>query len=408
MFNRDSKHFVFLKILSFVLIFVLTISVFSLTAFAGEYTDTNKSKYHLANWYGLDELPYGENSGVVYLKFHNGSKWIDLTICFNKCTPMAQYVGSLDSPSNYENNVIIKDFACSHLWGLKSGAKVSLGNSFYFSCVSDSPVLYTFGNTGENWKELKWSYVSTPVYRDFETVDGQLGTLPSYKTCYVYLDVPLSTIGFHMQTDARWYCYSNQLMVNNLSGNYSKDNIDLIAITYNVPRDSNYSGTDSYNTVKTDIAEYAYACYPSSECLRDWQLWDLENKNFKKISDSLSMLDNLYFSLGGIEGAIYDQNEKLDQMNETLNQIMHPEDYPSGGLLNDKSYSDQIDGVIGDINTDTSASQYITSLSASFIVIRGIWDKIVNTFGFAPVIGLLLFLAFVAYLLGRALKGRSE
>ena len=87
---------------------------------------------------------------------------------------------------------------------------------------------------------------------------------------------------------------------------------------------------------------------------------------------------------------------------------MHPEDYPSGGLLNDKSYSDQIDGVIGEVKTDTSASQYITSLSASFIVIRGIWDKIVNTFGFASVIGLLLFLAFVAYLLGRALKGRSE
>lgn len=407
--DYEKKSIIVLKkVLCVVLTLSLIVTVFTISVTAGEYNDVNKSKYHLANWYGLDELPYGENSGVVYLKFHNGSKWIDLTICFNKCTPMAQYVGSLDSPSNYENNVIIKDFACSHLWGLKSGLKVSLGNSFYFSCVSDSPVLYTFGNTGENWKELKWSYVSTPVYRDFETVDGQLGTLPSYKTCYVYLDVPLSTIGFHMQTDARWYCYSNQLMVNNLSGNYTKDNIDLIAITYNVPRDSQYSGTDSYNTAKTDVAEYAYACYPSSDCLRDWQLWDLENKNFKKISDSLSNLDNFYFSLGNIEGAVYEQNEMLNQMNDTLNQIMHPEDYPTDGLLKDKSLSDKVDGLLGDVKTDTSASQYITSLSASFIVIRGLWDKIVNSFGFAPVIGLLLFLAFVAYLLGRALKGRSE
>ena len=120
------------------------------------------------------------------------------------------------------------------------------------------------------------------------------------------------------------------------------------------------------------------------------------------------LLLNLYFSLGNIEGAIYEQNEMINQMNDTLSQIMHPEDYPAGGLLNDKSFSDKLDGVLGDINTDTSASQYITSLSASFIVIRGIWDKIVNSFGFAPVIGLLLFLAFVAYLLGRALKGRSE
>lgn len=408
MFNRDSKHFVFLKILSFVLIFVLTISVFSLTAFAGEYTGTNKSKYHLANWYGLDELPYGENSGVVYLKFHNGSKWIDLTICFDKCTPMSQYVGSLDSVSNHENNVIIKDFLCSHLWGLKAGGSISFIQNVLFSCVSDSPVLYTYGNTGENWHELPWSYVSTVAYRDYETVDGQLGTLPSYKTCYVYLDTSLKDLGFNLISGSKWWVYSNQLMVNNLSGNYTKDHIDYYAMTFNIPRDSQYAGSSAFPSKGSDITEYAYACYPSSECLRDWQLWDLENENFKKISESLSALDNLYFSLGSIEGAIYEQNEMLKDMNDTLNKIMNPEEYPSGGLLNDKSYSDQVDGVIGEVKTDTSASQYITSLSASFIVIRGIWDKIVNTFGFAPVIGLLLFLAFVAYLLGRALKGRSE
>lgn len=404
-FGNDNEYkfgTVLKKVLCIALTLALVVAVFTISATAGEYTSVNKSKYHLANWYGLDELPYGNDTGVVYLHTFT-TKNIDLTITFDKCTPMSQYVGSLDSPSNYDNNVIIKDFVCSHLWGIK--LKTSNGH-FLFSCVSDSPILYTYGNTGENWKTLTWSYVSTPVYRSFETVDGSLGTQPSYKTCYVYLDIDLSTIGFNVSSGSLYSVRSNYLAIDNLSGNYTKNNTELYAISFQRPLDSQ-ANEYRLDTSSTWVP-YLFSCYPTSSCLRDWQLFDLENKNFKKILDCLSTLDDLYFSLGGIEGAIYDQNEKLDQMNETLNQIMHPEDYPSGGLLNDKSYSDKVDGLLGDVKSDTSASQYITSLSASFIVIRGIWDKIVNSFGFAPVIGLLLFLAFVAYLLGRALKGRSE
>ena len=390
------------KCLCIVLTLSLIVTVFSISATAGEYTGTNKSKYHLANWYGLDELPYGSNTGVVYLHTYT-NKHIDLTICYDKCTPMSKYMGSLDSADNHIQNALIKDFTCSHLVGFKKALNT---RSVLLSVVSDSPILYTYGNTGENWKTLPWTYCSSVVQYDSTTVDGQLVTVPSYKTVYVYLDIDLSTIGFSVPQNGKFACYSNKLAIENLSGNYRKDNIDLFCISFQVPLDSQF-GDSGYST-NNDVCNYIFACYPTSQCLRDWQLWSLENENFNKINEALSTLQNLYFSLGNIEGAIYEQNEMINQMNDTLSQIMHPEDYPAGGLLNDKSFSDKLDGVLGDISSDTSAGNFINTLSASFMVIRGIWDKIVSTFGLYSVIGLLLFLAFTAYLFGRALKGRDS
>lgn len=408
MFNSSNDkvnnvHKVSLKVFCTFLTLALVITGFIIPVSAGQYTDHNRSNYHLANWYGLDELPYGNDSGVVYLKTYNGKKWVDLTICFNKLTPLSDYVGSLADVSNYNGaNIIIKEFTYNYMWGLQSGAR-SNGNSFYFSCISDTPVYYTYGNTGEDWKTLPWTYVSSPIRHD--KGDGTT-VVPSYKTCYVYLDIDLGKFGFSVPTDTRWWCYSNKLMTNFLSSNYKKDNVDLISISFNTPADSKYDGITTYNTAKTDVLSYAYCCYPSSECLRDWTRWDEENSYYQIFSQHLTSIvynqDQIFEQIQFISNDTYEIKELLK------NIASGGKDYPGNGLLNDKTYSDQIDGVMGDIKTDTSASQYIANLSASFIVIRGIWDKIVNTFGFAPVIGLLLFLAFVAYLLGRALKGRSD
>lgn len=410
--DYEKKSIIVLKkVLCVVLTLSLIVTVFTISATAGQYTYINQSKYHLANWYGLDELPYGNDTGVVYLRYHNGSKWIDLTICFDKCTPISQYLGSLDDSNNYQSNSIIKDFNVTHLWGLTASHYTTNGvtyNSFALSVVSDSPVLYTYGNTGENWKQLPWNYVSTPVQRstwNYDLQNGNVfpGSFPSYKTCYVSLNTVLP--GFYFSNNTTYWIYSNKLMVNNLSGNYSKDNVDFYGMTFNIPKDSQYSGSTFIFPDGTDVFDYALACYPSSEALRDWQLMAKQNSWYTKFFDSLSKIEanqqkTLTFQT--------DVKSKLDEMNDTLNQIMNPEDYPSGGLLNDKSYSDKVDGVIGDISTDTSASNFINTLSASFIVIRGIWDKIVGIFGLYSVIGLLLFLAFTAYLFGRALKGRDD
>lgn len=400
------------KVISLVLTLVLVVAVFSISAFAGEYTDVNKSKYHLANWYGLNELPYGENSGVVYLKGWNGSKWLDLTICFNKCTPLAEVVGdsgSVFDSTGITNNAIIDNFTYDHMWGLKSGDTAN-GNSFYFSCITDSPVYYTYGNTGEQWKTMTWSYVSEVVYvsRYSYTYDSELEhniisvePQKQYRTVYVYLDVSLGSLGFDVVTGTgkAWYVYSNYLMINNLSGNYEKDTYELHAISFNTPKDSNYTGNYQYPSTKQDVYYYAYACYPTSDCLRDWQLYSLESKKYDLLNEMLPSLEQqLYF--------ISDNTSEIVDLLQTI--VTGGEDYPSGGLLNDKTYSDKVDSVMGSISSDTSAGDYIKTLSSSFVVIKGIWNKIVDLFGLYSVIGLLLFLAFTAYLLGRALKGRDS
>lgn len=423
--NSSNKFFklrtVLFKVLCIVLTLSLVTTIFTISATAGEYTSVNKSKYHLANWYGLDELPYGDDTGVVYITFYDRVKLknIDLTICFNKCTPLVDIVGdrgSVTLTDSSNENAIIDNFTYSHLWGLQTGNVTSSGNSFLFSCISDSPVYYTFGNTGESWKTLQWSYISEAVYitqTDFYSDDGsgevktQDMPVKTWRTVYCYLNVDLSKYGLYLPSDTEYLIYSNKLMVNSLASNYGKDYISYYAMSFNTPLDSQISSKFTYNTARTDSA-YLYACYPSSSCLRDWQLFELENSHFAKISEYLSTFDNIYFSLGTIADEMYNQTALLEEMDSVLNQMLNPESYPDGGLLNDNTYSSQLDGVVGDVEVNTDASEYITTLSASFIVIRGIWDKIVNSFGFAPVIGLLLFLAFVAYLLGRALKGRSD
>lgn len=402
--NENKVSTVLKKVLCIALTLALVVTVFTISATAGEYTSVNKSKYHLANWYGLDELPFGTDSGVLYLHTYK-DKNIDLTMVFDKCTPLSQFNGNV-YVDDFDSNSITKNFVLSHLFSLRAD---SSSGHLVVSFISDSPVFYTYGNTGEDWHTLPWTSISqrvTLVGLKYGSELPDTSYTPVYRTCYVYLDVDLSLYGFDITSKNLFSAYSNKIAIQDIKSDFYKDSLELSQINLQRPYDSQHGLY--YVSFNSRYVPYIYACYPSSECLRDWQLFDNENKNFQALFDRLEELENLNYYIGEMMNLMFEQNEKLDQMNETLNQIMHPEDYPSDGLLNDKSLSDKVDGVIGDIKTDTSASQYITSLSASFIVIRGIWDKIVNTFGFASVIGLLLFLAFVAYLLGRALKGRSD
>lgn len=412
MFNSCNDKVLFVrKIFCTFLTLCLVITGFFVSALAGEYTGINKSKYHLANWYGLDELPYGNDTGVVYLKTHNGVKWIDLTICFNKCSPLVDFIGDLGSATDTDtsqNQALIDNFNYTHIWGLKSGA-TSNGNSFYFSCISDSPVYYTYGNTGEDWKTFPFTYVSQAVWTSQKKPPANEisdSTVKRYRTIYCYLDIDLGNYGFRVNSGSKWFCYSNKLMTNNVSGNYQKDYRELYAITFNTPLDSQYEGADNYNTAKTDVLEYAYACYPSSDCLRDWSLWNLENNSYNVL---LNAINNVYdIESQQLEYLIY-VSEDTYQIRQLLQEISTGgQEYPSGGSFSDDSLSSQVDGVLGDVQVNTNDSQFIHTLSSSFIIIRGLWDKIVEMFGLYGVIGLLLFLAFAAYLLGRALKGRDS
>lgn len=403
--DYEKKSIIVLKkVLCVVLTLSLIVTVFTISVTAGEYNDVNKSKYHLANWYGLDELPFGDDSGVLYLHTYTDRN-IDLTLVYDKCTPLSQFNGNV-FVDDFDTNSISKNFVLSHLFSIRANTSTK---HLVVSFISDNPVFYTYGNTGEDWKTLPWTSISQritlvgPKHGDSQSDTSYTRV---YRPCYVYLDVDLSLYGFDITSKNALKVYSNKIAIQDIASDFTKDSLELSTINLQRPLDSQHGAY--YIPFVSRYVSYMFACYPTSECLRDWQLFANENRNFQELFDKLSELDNLGFNLGTLLELQFEQNDMLGQMNDTLNQIMHPEDYPADGLLKDKSMSDKLDGVIGNVKIDSSASQYITSLSASFIVIRGIWDKIVNFFGFAPVIGLLLFLAFVAYLLGRALKGRSE
>lgn len=381
------------KILSLILCVALVSAVYFVPASATHSNYNNKSDYWLANWYGLDELPYGSDTGVVYIYWANFQDTNsvygrgDLTLCFDKCTYMERYHGDVSASIGGIDYVILDDYPNSHIWGMKSGS------NFSFTCISDHPVLYTWSNTGEDWKQLPWTYCFTSEYTS--VADGT-GIYTTTTTLYVYVDINLNSVcGAQTPTGSyTWGLYSNSLMVNNLSGNWDKT--EDYSVTFNVPKDSH----NKFNNWNNAIADcpYIFEAYPTTAALMDWDLYYIENAIYNTLSNYLKSIDD----------TLYMQLDELYVISDTLQAILDGQDYPEGGLFNNTSDSDVIDGAIGEISSDTSAADYIHTLAVSFEFIRKLWDKIVGVFGFGSIIGLLLFLAFVAYLLGRALKGRSD
>ena len=405
--NSSNKSFKLCKVLIKVLCIILTLSlvttIFTISATAGAYNDVNKSGYHFANWFGLDELPYGSDTGVLYMRveFHDDywdtDSHKDLTIFFDKLSILDNFRGNLTTDDL--KKTLVNQCSESHCFSAKL-----LGDDLKISFISDSPVYYTFANTFDTFIEVPSSQRSLPI-----SVTDSQGTLTSTFVNYYYgYDISLRSY-FVWPSAGSFKCYflSNVLLLDWDSFNSA----ELIKFNYKNPRSSqaidnggslwsDYRNLNASSPYDWGTITYYFRAYPTSDCLRDWQLYKMENAKFDELIEALSASD--------YSGLLTRIADNTDDIKDSVNKILNPEAYPDGGLLNDKTYSDQLDGVVGDVEVNTDASEYITTLSASFIVIRGIWDKIVNSFGFAPVIGLLLFLAFVAYLLGRALKGRSD
>ena len=117
--DYEKKSIIVLKkVLCVVLTLSLIVTVFTISVTAGEYNDVNKSKYHLANWYGLDELPFGDDSGVLYLHTYTDRN-IDLTLVYDKCTPLSQFNGNV-FVDNFDTNSISKNFVLSHLFSIRA------------------------------------------------------------------------------------------------------------------------------------------------------------------------------------------------------------------------------------------------------------------------------------------------
>lgn len=395
---------VLFKVLCIVLTLSLVTTIFTISATAGVYTDVNKSGYHIANWFGLDELPYGTDTGVFYMRveFYDsrypnedpGHK--DLTFFFNKLSILDNFRGNLTTDDL--KKTLVNQFSDSHCFSVKL-----VGADLKVSFISDSPVYYTWGDSWDTFIEIPASQRSIPI----SITDTQGNLTSTFVNYYYAYDVSmLEHFDWNSNNVFKCYFLSNVMLLDWNSFSSS----ELIKFNYKNPLMSQfidnggslyrYTGITPTSTYDFGTPSYFYRAFPTSECLRDWQLYKMENSKFDELISALSASD--------YSGLLTRIADNTDEIKDSVNKILNPEAYPDSGMLNDNTYSSQVDGVVGDVEVNTDASEYITTLSASFIVIRGIWDNIVNSFGFAPVIGLLLFLAFVAYLLGRALKGRSD
>ena len=61
-----------IKILSTFLLCTVTLFYTSVTAFASNYVGMNDTVYKSADYFGLEELPYGEDTGVIQFQYSSG------------------------------------------------------------------------------------------------------------------------------------------------------------------------------------------------------------------------------------------------------------------------------------------------------------------------------------------------
>ncbi len=373
-----------------------------MSAFAGEYTDVNKSGYHLANWWGLDELPFGEDSGVLYLKGskieNNVQKDVDLTICFDKFSALDIYNGTIQRPGG--ENIILQNYTISHLWNA-TFTFVSSKNSLTFRCYSDSPVYYMYGNTGESWKEIPAEQTQFTSATLDDTMPDGYGFVE--RLAY-YTVVNLVDIGFTLSSNS--FAMSNQLQCANFTN-------DTDVFSFVTPTNDG----SLYNISWNDVIPYIYRAYPTSECLRDWQLYAMENEQYEFLNNKVSILLGVADAqLGWLEFISMDVMENLPSINQTLMDIKHilvslysgpPFDDPTD---DNTDFSDSVGSYFGKDNQipDSGSNTVAQNFGSAFLFIRNQFDKLIDLTDTRYIIIFLLGMAFIAYTLGRVIKNKMR
>lgn len=397
-----------------IVLFNTTISVFAVQ----NYSHINDTDYKAADCWGLEELPFGEDTGVIQI-WYGDDRY--LTFFFDKLSIYDRYdpyflKGDTDINGVYQGSYL-KDYYWDIKWTRTNGKldyilNIVSDSSIYWTTSYDSDI-YSFSAAGYYRSRTDVSLIPPVGTPDDETGDNS----KSYGT-YELKDVLLSNfVDWDVPTS-----YSNRSVISN------KFQVRVSSLRYYpMPATGNNSSTTGDTNVGYSIMYYPTIEYLNNAELRQdlifqWnELIDINANINQGFSDVLTELYNVNFYLNEIYNYtqyIYNDltfwlpliESDLVSIHDILEEMKSGPEYDSSqGIGSNTEFGDSFgnlteDTVVPGIGTDS----IVHSLGNSFLFIRNMFDKITVDFNLVYIITFLLGLSFIAYVLGRVIKNKMN
>lgn len=395
-----------IRIFATFLILSLTLCYFTIGVSASDYSVSNDTVYKSADYWGLEELPYGVDTGVVQFQYEQGY----LTLYFDKLSIYDDDFFDINPKGLYTE---------SHYWNvLYDDSSGTLDYSF--SCASDSPIYYkkSYAENGvfsSSFGTLTEVEVKYPYFRDGEH-------LAEFRRHQIWLveDKKLSSLV------PDWTISSNSSSRRVFSNCYQVDTSSIYFLKV-------YRAAGATNWVNGNNVGYNVEYYPSVEYLQNVSLRQSILDEFWKVRTELIDINNhlynvnvyieqMYYLLYDVDTFVVGIHSVLDtylplidynlgQVLEKLNEIKTGPEYDSSqGIGSNTEFGDSVGGLIGNTQVpDSGVSSVKSNLSKAFLCIRTIMDSIMfDWFPLGYVITFLLGMSFIAYVLGRVIKNKMN
>lgn len=400
------------KIMTTFLIISVTLFYTSITAFASNYVGTNDTVYKSADYWGLEELPYGVDTGVVQFQYDKDKF---LTLYFDKLSIYDEY------QTNIENDMW--SFIYDHYWNARWSVSGSTWD-YKINIISDSPIYY------------KKAYAENGV---FSSQIGTLDTMPVYfyeegSSVVSFIDYPVYILdGYSLSSLAGDWTINTSTTYRRIYSNcYQIQTKAINGYDYYVP-----FGGGGVTPTPTDGRQVGYNLkyYPTCEYLQNASIRETLLQQYEELINIESTTSDIYGELvtanvylQNIRSYLYEANAKLLNIynQETqefkkidknlidikglLNEILTGQEYDSSsGIGSNTEFGDTAGGLMQDtVVPDVGTDSIVTNLGNSFLFIRNMFDRVTGEFNLTYVISFLLGLSFIAYVLGRVIKNKMN
>lgn len=389
-----------IRIFATFLILSLTLCLFTISVSASDYRGMNDTVYKSADFWGLEELPYGTNTGVVQFQYDTDKF---LTLYFDRLSIYDHYRKNLFN----EMYGFVYDHYWSAYWDNSSGVW-----DYKLNIMTDSPIYYkktyasngTFSSqVGTLTSQVVWFETIIDNSIDFEGLSYPLYVLEDFSVNSLVPDWTLNSNYQYRRIYSNCYQIKqttidgNPYYVTARAGGTTQTPSNLQQVGYNVEYYPSVEYLQNLSSRDVLLKQYDELVYISGE------LYTVNSYLNSIYELDLSILGNLETYLPLMYGELFDIHDVLEDI------LSGPEYDESDSVGSNTEFGDAAGGLMSDTQVPSVGIDGIKSnLGSAFLCIRGVFDWIVSEFNLTYVISFLLGMSFIAYVLGRVIKNKMN
>ena len=393
-----------IRIFATFLILSLTLCYFTIGVSASDYSESNDTVYKSADYWGLEELPYGVNTGVVQFQYDQGY----LTLYFDRLSIYDDFDISIFN----ETWSFIYDHYWSAYWDNSSGVW-----DYKINIMSDSPIYYKKSYTsngifsssiGSLTTETVWypdgnSGIEFPVYllEDYSlsslvsgwTLNSSQANRRVYSNCYQISQRTINGYPYYIPARAG----GSTVNPSNLSQiGYNIEYYPSVEYLQNVSL--RYSILDEFYKVRTELIDVNSHLYNVNVYIEEIAMYVA---NISTMTESIQFLSDIYLPL---------LNYNLGEILAKLDEIKTGPAYDSSQSIgSNNEFGEAVGGLTENTDVPNIGTESIaTNLGNSFLFIRNMFNRITGEFKLNYVIAFLLGMSFIAYTLGRVISNKMN